>query len=330
MKDRKQILSYLKGVYIATDKDELAIESYLSRRNLVLDLSKFRKAGKEALPGITLEEFIEWFTPALPDRNEVIVIEESGLIGISACLCVNELVLGVSMSADGKLVASEVKITPAPYRQATEDEKIRLQRALNREGRLWNLTRSKLLSAPVPADNLQLRVSLLGKRMAVGVFREINREGKIVMYCVKENDKPVRYSLYEPVADSSDCQLEPVSAQEREMLASELEKAGKVWNGFAKRIEPVNFRAEKGQVYYYIDDFMEITATQEKEKPKDLKRLRSGNYYRNRDDAEAMLAFIEEYREKQLINFTLKEGRTFSQKSFRAKKKTENDNSVLS
>jgi hypothetical protein len=330
MKNRKQILSYLKGVRIATDKDELAIESYLSRRNIVLDLSKFRKAGKVALPDITLEEFAEWFAPDLPDRNEVIVIEASGLIGITGCLCVDELVLGVSLSADGLLTVSEARVAPTPYRQATEDEKIRLQRALNREGYLWNLTRSKLLPTSPVADNLQLRLSLLGTRLAVGVFREISSDGKIVMYCVKENDKPVRYSLYEPVADSSDYQLEPVSAQEREMLASELEKAGKVWNGFAKRIEPVNFRAEKGQVYYYIDDFMEITATQEKEKPKDLKRLRSGNYYRNRDDAEEMLALTEEYRKKQLVNFSLKEERTFSQKSFRGKKKAKNNNSVLS
>ncbi|GAB6013311.1 hypothetical protein [Viscerimonas tarda] len=306
MKNSKQVISYLESFGASTEKDELAIESFLLRRNVSVDVSRILKSGGGKLQGITFEQFTEWFETSLPVKNEVIVMDSSGLTGITPCLCVNEIILGVSLTPEGVLDTSEVKINPSPgtaYREASYEEKVRLQRALNENGLLWNNARSHLLPVEEPADGLFLRVSLLGERIAVGVFREINAKGQVVMYCVKENDRSVRYSLYEPVADRCACQLEPVSAQEREMLARELEKAGKVWNGFAKRIEPLHFRVEKGEIYFYIDDFLTITATAEKNMPKDLKRLRSGNYYRNRCDAEEMLAFIDKRRKKQLVDF---------------------------
>ena len=303
MKDRKQICAYLSLVNIASEKDELAIESYLVRQKIVFDLSRHKEPKNDSLPDITFEQFKEWFIPSLPDRNEVIVIENSGLIGITGCFCVDKIVLGVSLSADGKLNTTPVTIDNATYRRATMDEKICLQKAINREGLVWNLTRCRLMQAPLPADNQLVRVSLLGDKIAVGVFREFNTDGKTVMYCVKEKDKPVRYSLYEPVADKDASQLEPVSAQERELLAKELEKAGKLWNGFAKRIEPTRYRAEKGEVYYYIDDFLSPVTTFERNAPKDLKRFRSGNYYRNRSDVEEMLSVINNYRKQQFVNY---------------------------
>jgi hypothetical protein len=306
MKNKRQVLAYLKIISIAGEKDELAIESYLSRKGIILQLDKFVKIDT-ALNGITFEAFTEWFESDLPDRNEVIVLEESGTIGIIKGLCVNTIVLGVSLPVSGTLVSSEVKIENTAYRQANTEEKVRLQRALNKKKVTWNNSNSKLLDAVKLLENLQLRVSLLGERVAIGVFREINNKGEIVMYCVKENDKPVRYNLSEVVGNSMDYQLEPVSAQERKTLALELEKAGKIWNGHAKRIEPVNFRAGKGVVYYYIDDFMEIVATADKEKPKDLKRFRSGNYFRDRNEAKDMLDLINGYRKEQLVNFTNKQ-----------------------
>jgi hypothetical protein len=321
MKNKRQILAYLRQVNIATEKDELAIEAYLSRRSIILKLNKSVKTDA-GLPEITLEEFAKWFDTCLPERNEVVVFKDTGAIGIIKDLSVNAIVLGVSLTAEGNLVTSEEKVENAAYRMANTDEKIRLQKELNKRSLTWNNSNSKLQDAVKPLENLQLRVSLLGERVAVGVFREINDAGEIVMYCVKENGKPVRYSLHEVVAPNADYQLEPVSAQERAMLASELEKAGKTWNGHAKRIEPFDFRAQKGEVYYYIDDFLEITATQEKEKPKDVKRLRSGNYYRNRSDAEETLGLIVEHRKKQLVIFT---GKKEEKKTLQAKKKKTNN-----
>jgi hypothetical protein len=300
MKNRKQALSYLQTVVIAEEKDELAIESFLSRRSITIDWNEIKKAAGQT--PITFEQFREWYEKTLPDRNEVIVPEESGVIGITQCLCVNEIVLGVSLSPEGELNTGETKIETNAYREASIEEKIRLQRELNKRDLLWNSRYSRLLGASAPLENIYLRVSLLGERVAVGVFREINDRGEIVMYCMKENGKPVRYSLYEVAGKQSDYQLEPVSAQEREMLSGELEKTGKLWNGHAKRIEPLDFRLEKGEVYFCIDDTLGIRGVVEKNVPKDLKRWRSGNYYRERKEAEVMVALIEETRKKQLID----------------------------
>jgi hypothetical protein len=300
MKNRKQVLSYLETVAVVEEKDELAIESFLSRRSIILDRNEIQQT--EGKPEITFEQFREWFEKDLPDRNEVIVLEETGVIGITRCLCVNEIILGVSLSLDGELNTGETKIETGAYRKASFQEKIHLQRALNSKGLLWNNRYSRLLGASAPLENIYLRISLLGERVAVGVFREINDKGEIVMYCMKENGKPVRYSLYEVAGKRSDYQLEPVSAQEREMLSNELKKTGKLWNGHAKRIEPLDFRLEKGQTYYCIDDVLGIRGIIEKKAPKDLKRWRSGNYYRNRKEAEAVVVLIEETRKKQLID----------------------------
>ncbi|MDR2626514.1 MAG: hypothetical protein LBC40_00580, partial [Dysgonamonadaceae bacterium] len=259
-----------------------------------------KKAGGKT--PLTFEQFREWFDKTLPAQNEVIVLEESGTIGITKCLCVNEIVLGASLSPAGELSILETKIETTDYREASLDEKIRLQRELNNKGLLWNNRYSRLLGASAPMENIYLRVSLLGERIAVGVFREVNARGEIVMYCMKENGKPVRYSLYEVAGKRTDYQLEPVSAQERKMLSDELEKVGKLWNGYAKRIEPLDFRLEKGLVYFCIDDTLGIRGIREKKAPKDHKRWQSGNYYRDRKDAEAMVALIEETRKKQLID----------------------------
>jgi hypothetical protein len=300
MKNRKQVLSYLNTVVVEEEKDELAIESFLSRRNITLEWNEIKKAGGKT--PVTFEQFREWFDRALPERNEVIVLEESGVTGITKCLCVNEIVLGASLSPSGELSVLETKIETTAYRKASFEEKVRLQRELNNRGLLWNNRNSRLLGASAPLENIYLRVSLLGERIAIGVFREINDRGETVMYCMKENGKPVRYSLYEAAGNRSDYQLEPVSAQERKMLSDELEKAGKLWNGYAKRIEPLDFRLEKGQVYFCIDDTLGIRGIREKNAPKDRKRWQSGNYYRDRKEAEAMVALIEETRKKQLID----------------------------
>jgi hypothetical protein len=295
----------MKMVKIASTKDEMAIETYLSRNGIILKLGKSVKIETDST-GVTFEAFTEWFETDLPDRNAVIVLENN-TIGIIKGLYLNTIVLGVSLPVHGHLVSSEVKVENMNYRVANMEEKIRLQRALNKQKLTWNNSNSKLLDAVKPLDNLQLRISLLGERVAIGVFKEINEKGEIVMYCVKENDKPVRYNLSEVVGNSEDYQLEPVSTQERKTLALELKKAEKVWNGHAKRIEPVNLRAGKGEVYYCIDEFMEIVVTSDKEKPKDLKRFRGGNYFRNREEAEEMLDLIDRYRKEQLVNFTKKQ-----------------------
>ncbi|MDR2915746.1 MAG: hypothetical protein LBV74_13080 [Tannerella sp.] len=297
MKNKQQIVAFLKATRTREIKDELAIESFLARRGIYVKFDESKKRG-HASHSISFEDFEKWFDRELPGKGDAIVIGDT--IGIVQGLGFDSIILGVSLAGDGGLVTSAVKIPETDFRKADRAEMIRLQQEMNRAKLLWNKFNNEPAESILPADNLQLRVSLLGERVAVGVFREINNKGEIVMYCMKENGKPVRHSLYEIAGKASDYQLEHVNTQDRAMLAGELEKAGKVWNGHAKRIEPVGLRVEKGRIYYYIDDFWDIIAVPDNYRPRDRKRLRRGNYYRNRHEAEKVLGLMVEERNRQL------------------------------
>lgn len=124
------------------------------------------------------------------------------------------------------------------------------------------------------------------------MFREIDAKGRIVMYCMKLEDGPVRYSLREVVGPAEDYQLEPINVGQREELAKELEKAGVLWNGFYKRIEPVNYLAPAGKGYYYLDEFWEVCRTIEQGKTKGAKYFNNGNYSRYREPMEELRRYL--------------------------------------
>jgi hypothetical protein len=297
MKDKRQISAFMKTVKPRELKDALAIEAYLAHGGIYIKFNPVRDS--ETL--ISFEEFTAWFEEDLPLKGDAIIFGENHTAGIVLEAGLDTFTLGVTLSGQD-FSSTPVKIPRTVFRRAEGEELFRLQRELNRRNLAWNAFGNKITGRLEPLNNLQLRVSLLGKRIALGVFREINEKGEIVMYCLKENDKPVRYSLYEVAGPASDYQLEPVNVIERRTLASELEAVGKVWNGHAKRIEPLEFRSQKGEMYYYIDDYWEIVATRDNFRPKDRKKLKCGNYFRTREEAEEILSLTVEKRNSQLIN----------------------------
>jgi hypothetical protein len=298
MKNKQQISAFLKTVNARELKDALAIESYLARQGIYI---KFNPEQDSDEQGIRFEEFLEWFKEDLPEKGDAIFLTETQTVGVVQKIGLDSITLGVSLSGTG-FSASPLAVPKSAFRAATEEEALRLQRELNRRNLSWNGFGNKVTGRLIPINNLQLRVSLLGKRIALGVFREINEKGEIVMYCLKENGKPVRYSLYEVAGLFSDCQLEAVNTVERKTLAGELEKAGKVWNGHAKRIEPLDFRCKQGEMYYYIDDYWTVVASRDNFKPKDRKRLHAGNYFRSQEEAQEILSLMLERRNRMLTD----------------------------
>ncbi|MDR2085785.1 MAG: hypothetical protein LBP72_01285 [Dysgonamonadaceae bacterium] len=287
----------MKTVKARELKDALAIESYLARQGIYI---KFSPEQDSDTDGIRFEEFVAWFEEKIPEKGDTIVLLDSHTIGVVQAVGLDSITLGVGLSGTD-FTASPLVVPKSAFRPAEREEMFRLQRELNRHNLCWNSFCNKVTGKLDPVNNLQLRVSLLGKRVALGAFREINEKGEIVMYCVKENDRPVRYSLYEAVGPASDYQLEAVNTVERKTLADELEKAGKVWNGHAKRIEPIHLRSKRGEVYYHIDDYWTVVATRDDFKPKDRKRLHSGNYFRSQEEAQEILSRMVEQRNRMLI-----------------------------
>lgn len=300
MKSSQHVHSFLSSARGNGEIDELAIIQYCARFGVKAEFSNMEKEPRK----ITFEQFKEWFSYDFPQKNDIIVFNETSVIGIVEKCGYNSFVTGVSLSPDGELDISPVEFTEplrVAFRSAMEDEMVRMQKALYEAGLSWNKKFGKLASGFVPTDNSLIRISLLTRRVGIGVFKEIDDDGNIVMYCVKMENEPLRYSLSENIGKVTDYQIDMINNAERRILKQEFAKVGKVWNGHEKRVEPIDFRVALGKPYYYIDNYLEIVSTNDYHKPKDLRRFWCGNYYTCREEAEEILQQTISTRKMQLL-----------------------------
>jgi hypothetical protein len=316
MKKKAQVTSFLKKVSVS-EKDAFAIEAYLKRNGIN---HQFGETMSSDLVGTILyEDFKRWFE-GMPEPGEAIVSESQGWIGIVKENNVETITMGVLLKDSNTLASTEVQMSNPDFRMATEEERIALQRKLNEAGLSWNCFKNELVKSHTPGNNHQIRISRLGKKHATGVFREINSKGEIVLYVYRTKEH-LKYSLYEVVGPACDYQMEVINPQERKKLISELEAAGKTWNGHAKRIEPLNFKVDKGELYYYIDHYFNVVPVSDHDKPRDRKHLKSGNYFRTRTEAEVMLSVISNKRNELLMGYSEEEK---TEKTKRGRKKKAN------
>lgn len=300
MKSSQHVHSFLSSVRGNGEIDELAIIQYCSGFGIK---AEFSNAEKDPLK-ITFEQFKDWFSCDFPQKNDVIALNDTGVIGIVEKVGYNSIVIGVSVSSSGELDTTPIEFTEphkVTFRSATEEEMSRMQKLLYEAGFAWNKKFGKLGDRFIPTENSLIRISLLTKRVGIGVFKEIDADGNIVMYCIKMEDEPLRYSLCENVGKATGYQIDMINNAERRILKHEFAKEGKVWNGHEKRVEPIDFRVAPGKPYYYIDNYLEIVSTNDYHKPKDLRRFWCGNYYTCREEAEEILQQTISTRKMQLL-----------------------------
>lgn len=297
MKSIGQIQKFLARIRPSDDLNRMAILGYC---RTVLGIRVRFKLGEDTnAPSVTLESFKKWLERDLFYKGDAVIHAASGAIGIvSEALC-STLRCGIVLFADGKLARME-EIPVDGCRYASMEEMCALQRKMNEYGILWD----RWNGVPVrkdekPRNNQYVRICVAGHRMGLGIFREIDKEGKLVFYCVKMEDAPVRYSLYEVIGDSRDYQLTVVRTYERNILNEELKKEGVVWNGHLKRLEPANVRASKGGRYYYINECFEVASAQDNYKPRDARRLAAGNYFLMEEHARPLLETIRAFKAKK-------------------------------
>lgn len=287
-KSKSAIHDFFRCYRPKNETHELAIAQFCAQRRFVVSIDA---TPDKRLP-VTYEEFRQWFETDTPQRGDVVNLVGQGISGIVETVGVNQSVcLYVSIRGD-ELNAASGCFDYTSLEIADKETVLRLQRALYREGLVWNRWRNRLRPREIPKENVQYQISVLGRKIGYGVFREIDAEGRIVMYCMKPEDGPVRYSLREVVGPAEDYQLEPINVGQREELAKELEKAGVLWNGFYKRIEPVNYLAPARKGYYYLDEFWEVCRTIEQGKTKGAKYFNNGNYSRYREPMEELRRYL--------------------------------------
>ena len=138
----------------------------------------------------------------------------------------------------------------------------------------------------------------------VGVVRLVKITGEVVMYCylLKGLECGVRYGMNEYLGMSGDISFQPVQPADypRKALEKALNDVGKTWNHNLKRIEPVDMKAEKGGVYFYITDQRTVVRAVEKGTPTSHKRYLAGNYFKSEEDANRINEEENELRRNYL------------------------------
>lgn len=287
-KSKSAIHDFFRCYRPENETHQLAIAQFCAQRRFVVTIDA---AADKRLP-VTYEQFRRWFETDTPQRGDIVTLVGRDISGIVETVGVNQTVcLYISISGD-VLNTTCGCFDYTSLEVADKDTVLRLQRALHREGLVWNRWRHKLKSREIPKENIQYQISVLGRKIGYGVFREIDAKGQIVMYCIQPEYGPVRYSLREVVGPKEDYQLEPINVSQREELAKELKKAGVLWNGFSKRIEPVGYPVSEGKGYYYLNEFWEVCKTIENGKSKGAKYFNSGNYSRHREPMEEVRKYL--------------------------------------
>lgn len=288
-KRKKRIDAYLTTVKTKTFKDELAIIQYCHRylkvkiKSIPSDLS---------FPEITFESFLGWLNQLVPDDGDIIELVESKIICIVKSTGVSTFRICAKLNIDDELSIKEEDIPFCDFDYVSFEGKKRLQIALYKKKLIWSSYKIELLNRVQPNENQQIRISLLGQKKGLGVFREINENNEVVMFCVKMDNEDFRYSLHEIIGHAWDYQLEMISTNEREEFVNVIQQYKLFWNGHAKRIEPINYRVKKGDTYNFITDEFEVNVTQENYRPSDLRRLQTGNYFQLHEEAEDMVNHI--------------------------------------
>lgn len=294
MKTTAEIESYLRVVRGKREVDEFAILYYCQRCGVegVHDLGSEAKAGSRT---ITFEQFKEWLGGTNPSKGEVIVLED-GRVGLVRSSGYDRIAFHALVDASGALSCGNVVVPCTQCHPAGDEDRVRLQRALFKQGLDYNRRQDTLTERFTPASGKYVRVTSLGRRIGVGVFREIDSDGNLVMFVFRKTDAPIAYGLQEKIGPAQDYQLELLSRQERNTLDEELLKEGYIWNGYSKHVEPKDLRRPIGSPYFYIDNYLEIIIGTDKYVNLDRLRFRALNYYTCREEAEQMLVFLKAYK----------------------------------
>ena len=209
---------------------------------------------------------------------------ETGLVGGIVGECVS---VPARMTADGRLLTDDVVMHLKDCREADSVQKTAIQHLLNERRLVWDKRRGTLYeSGYMPRDGQLVKLSILDEHVILGAFKEIDRYGRVVLYCLLCPDGSLQCTLHEVVGQAGDFQILPIGTSARSRFADALHKKGLAWNGRLKELERLEMRVKRGGRYYYLDDTLEIRECRDNGRPSDRKRLECGNYFRERRDAE--------------------------------------------
>ena len=300
-KSKAQIRECLKHVKPLNEDEEDKIKMYLRKIRMN---PKFCYSNKYAIT-ISFDDFYNWYVNPTPHRKDIIVVTDTGGIGIVESICFRKIFFKLYMENNTLYTEHEIE-NYTSFRKYTDEELASFQLLLSKNNISWNSAKFELNKRLLLTDNMNVRITQVGVILGIGVVREINEKNEAIFYCLKMNDKPVMYSMEENLGNVDNYQFEKMSHDERLYLDEELNKIELNWNGYQKRIEPLNLRVNKGEKYYYIcDDWRRIKRVSDLYRKKDNYRFFGGNYFITEEEALKQLTAQKNYRKKLLLTCSL-------------------------
>ena len=301
-KTKDQIKRFLSGASLASEKDEHLIRMFAGKRKAKVpyDFGTASDYDKEA--GLTFDQFEAWYNAQTPDEGDVVQCLTCGALGIVVRVNWNSFVFGVALTPDGNLYLEEYVITNEVWEPATEKQIQSLQVALAARGKDWNPLRMTLDERVVPADAKYVRLMVIGKQVGLGVFKTVLPDNTLEMYCVKMGNEPIRILDEVKMGDADAYSFADTRDVHREVIQQELADRGYIWNIKCRRIQKQTARVDAGTTYYWINSYLEVRSSAEKNSESDKRRFNRGNYFRTRDKAEKAKTKVYVYLKEEMNN----------------------------
>ena len=104
------------------------------------------------------------------------------------------------------------------------------------------------------------------------------------------------YNTQEPLGDSgwwADA-FRIATEEEKQLLFDKMKEQGLRWNAEEKRVEKIRWRAEKGEIYYFVDANGNISRYHEDDDENDKTLWRIYNYFQDYKQAEKAAEVVKE------------------------------------
>lgn len=120
------------------------------------------------------------------------------------------------------------------------------------------------------------------------------KEDKVSFFCIYSysQDKCFFASEAPIICQISDGEFFDVTPGIRKRFYRELRRVNKNWNDKMHRLEPLEPKVKEGEMYWYIDDKMEVRSSKESGKKTSHFRYLAANYFKTKEDALECLSLV--------------------------------------
>ncbi|WP_418665315.1 hypothetical protein [Alistipes finegoldii] len=284
-KTKEHIKRFLSTVRPASEKDECMIRVFFNKRKIKLSVVP-RGADAERLDTITYEQLESWYNASRPTVGDVIRCTKRHCI----CLVTQErwdsFIVGATLTPGGELAFEERRFTDSDWIAPSEGDMVALQESLSSHGYAWNPMTGRIEGRTIPMLPRFVRLMVIGRQVGVGVFREVLPDNTLEMFCVKMGDGKIRYEHNLNLGNANGFSFFDAYDEHRAAVQDALGEEGYIWNAKRRRIEKNRARAKVGKKYFWINSYLAIKQSIEKDSQSDRLHFRRGNYFLQREVAE--------------------------------------------